>query len=115
MLSHAFEVDELNADHENNSGEHRFWHVLEWRSEEEEDDENDESGSDLRELTSTACPINHFGFCRASVHHKRSGETCKEICCAESDEVDVLIKLIVVFCGVGTGSRCALGEDQNKN
>ena len=74
-----------------------FGHVLQRHREEQQHDQDDHRGRELRELAPTAGAVDHLGLRRAAVHDERARQACRDVRERESDEVEVLVERSAYF------------------
>ena len=97
----ALDGDQLDADQEDDRGQHRIGHELQRPGQEEQDDRDHHRGRELRDLGAALGLVDHLGLGRAAVDRDGPAQPGREVGQAEPDKVGVLLEALVVPDGVG--------------
>ena len=114
MRAQPLDVDQSEADHEHDRGEHRLGHVGEEPGEEQHDDEHDERHRDVRELGAAALLVEDLGLRRAAVDDERAREAGGDVRAAESEDVAIDVDALVVLHREAARGGGALRDDQEE-
>ena len=66
------------------------------------------------QLAAAAGAFYHCGLSRAAVHDKGSAQSRCRVCRRNSEQISILIQLLMMFCGVGSSRDRALSDDHHK-
>ena len=98
---HPLDGDQLDADQEDDRGEHRLGQVLERPGQKQQDDGDHDRGRELGDLGVAVGLVDHLGLGRATVDGEGPAEPGRDVGQAEPDEVGVLLEALVVLDRVG--------------
>jgi hypothetical protein len=105
------QIDETHRDSEHDRAKNTIRKKLKRTRKEDENQNNDASGDEVRQLICAARTFDHSGLCWAPIHHKRAAESRGGIGGRETDKVGVFVELLMMASGICARRRGTLRND----
>ena len=108
------QVDQLDSNDENDGAQHAARQKLQWLRQEQQYQRDHDCGRNLRQLAAAARALDHRGLGRTAVDDERATESGDRVRSGQSDQVVVLVQLLMMPRRIEAGRGRALRKDHDE-